>query len=64
MDGYLEFGQVVYLKTDTDQRPRMVIAMLISSGAVQPQLASGTEQSWHFPIEISTERNILLTTNN
>lgn len=48
-----DFGQLVYLKTDTDQRPRMVIGMNARPHGVIFELSFGGTSSWHYEIEIS-----------
>jgi hypothetical protein len=64
MGKYLEVGQTVYLRTDVDQRSRIVTAITVTQSGVSYELSCGVDKTWHFPIEISTERNILMTTNN
>lgn len=59
-----EFGQEVYLKTDTEQKVRIVTGMLIRpNGCISYELSCGTETRWHYDFEISTEKNVLITTN-
>lgn len=56
-----EIGQVVYLKTDTDQTPRMVTQIAISgSGGLLYRLTCGTNESFHYEIEISAEKNLVM----
>lgn len=59
------FGEIVYLKTDMEQRPRIVIAMLID-GSSEPiyKLAQSTSSDYHYGREISREKDIILTTTN
>lgn len=55
------FGQIVYLKTDKDQLPRMVTKMQVNSNmSVIYELSCGTQDTWHFAIEIAEERDTLL----
>lgn len=55
------FGQIVYLKTDKDQLPRMVTKMQVDSNmSVIYELSCGVQDTWHFGIEITEERDTLL----
>lgn len=53
-----DIGEIVYLKTDEDQKDFMVIQMTVSISGVQYNLRQGTYDSWHFEFEISEERNL------
>lgn len=53
-------GDLVYLRTDPDQSPRLVIAVLIYEGHTKYGVVRGVEESWHYPIEIAKDRNILM----
>jgi hypothetical protein len=64
IDNKFEFGQIVYIKTDQDQKPRMVVAMLVRPGYVEYQLNCGTDWSWQPEFVISEEKNVLITTTN
>lgn len=60
-----EIGQIVYLKTDVEQSARMVTAICLKcNGYITYSLALGSYESWHYPIEISTERDIIKATSN
>lgn len=60
IDNKFEIGQTVYLKTDEDQRARIIRQMCIrSSNLIQYELLFGTQASWHDEIEIMDEKNIL-----
>lgn len=54
-----QFGQVLYLKTDQDQKPRILTGVLQRSGGVQLELACGSGSSWHWLFEISDEKDVL-----
>jgi len=59
------FGEQVFLKTDPDQYPRMVVQMGVQpTGTVTYRLASGDSDSWHHSIEMSREKNPLIQLNN
>ena len=59
-----ELRQVVYLKTDVDQSPRLVTSIRIDSTGLIYQISCGTQTSDHFDFEISEIKNIVLTTEN
>lgn len=60
-----DFGQIVYLKTDPDQLERMVTAIsLRPNGAVSYNLSQGMNETYHYAMEISTEKDCLKATNS
>jgi len=60
-----EFGDIVYLKTDREQLPRIVVCILCyKTGELLHKLVSGTIASDHYDYEISKEANVLMTTTN
>jgi hypothetical protein len=59
------FGQVVYLRTDTEQLPRLVIRIqILPSMGLMYCLSQGTEESWHYEIEITADRDPVLSLQN
>lgn len=64
IDNKFEFGQIVYIKTDQDQKPRMVTSILVKPGYIEYQLNLGTDWSWHPEFAISDEKDVLITTTN
>jgi hypothetical protein len=59
-----QFGQIVYLKSDTDQLERIVTEYWVRPGSIQYFLMSDSWGSWHYGFEISKTKDILKTTNN
>lgn len=57
-------GQILYLKTDPEQKPGMVIAIIVNPGAVSYSLSFGGEVSEHYEIEVSEELDVVLKTSN
>lgn len=54
-------GQVVYLRTDIEQQARIVTLLEISpGGTIIYGLTCGTQDSKHFDIEITEERDALM----
>jgi hypothetical protein len=58
-----DLGEMVYLRTDPDQNMLVVTTIAISPGGLLYKLAIGTNESWHYGIEISREKDILLATS-
>ena len=50
---------IVYLKTDVDQLPRLVTAYKVTSTDITYELACGVIVSWHYRCEISKDKNSL-----
>lgn len=54
-------GDSVYLRTDKDQRERLVTSIRLYGGnRVAYELSCGTESSYHYEFEMSKERNLTL----
>lgn len=52
-----ELEEVVFLITDVDQTQRMITGITINKGYLLYRLACGTNESWHYEYEISTDKN-------
>lgn len=58
VDNEFEIGQVIYLKTDPDQNPRIVTSFRIyKGGEILYSLNFATSESYHYSFEISTEKD-------
>ncbi len=55
-----ELQQVVYLKTDIEQRKRMVININILPSGLQYLLSFGAHATWHYEMEITDEVDTLI----
>jgi len=64
IDNKFEFGEIVYLKTDKEQNPRIVYMMKVLQNEILYELACGTTVSTHYEFEISKEINVLMQTTN
>jgi hypothetical protein len=62
VDNVFELGDVVYIKTDTEQKPRMVTCLLVKPIGITYELSCGEAVSIHYDIELSLVRNIILAT--
>lgn len=64
VENEFDFGEVVYLKTDKEQLPRIVFCIKSTKADILYELACGTITSTHYGFEISKEVSVLLTTTN
>lgn len=64
MDIKHSIGDIIYLKTDTDQHPRMITNLWITAGGVRYGVVSGIIESYHYDFEMSLTKNIILTSSN
>lgn len=60
IDNKFEFGQVVYLKTDTDQLPRIVSEYRVCPTGIIYVLSCGERTSNHYDFELTSEENVSL----
>lgn len=58
-----EIGDVVYLKTDSEQLPRIVYCFKVYKNDMLYEIVCGTITSAHYEFELSTEKNVLITTS-
>lgn len=54
-------GDIVYITTDVDQKPRMIYGIeVFAGGGLIYKIVNGTEISSHYDIELSDEVNVLV----
>jgi hypothetical protein len=58
------FFELVYLKTDCDQRQRMVTRLNVNPNGITYELTCGTQTSWHYEEEIAEEKDVLITSSS
>jgi len=51
-----ELKQTVFLKTDVEQRPRIVTAINVRIDSLTYELSCGVQSTWHVSFEISEEK--------
>lgn len=51
------FGDIVYLKTDPEQMPRMVLSITFRPTGILYELGYGPDSSDHYDIEISSVKD-------
>lgn len=56
-----DIGDIVYLKTDINQKERMVTAITITIGSHVYSLSCGDDSSEHYDIEISDTKDVMKT---
>lgn len=61
IDNKFQLGDIVYLKTDSDQKRRMVGKISVSQMGLIYLLMCGTDATEHYEIEITNEKEILVT---
>jgi hypothetical protein len=64
IENKFNFGDVVYLKTDNTQQPRIMTGMSVRATCITYELTCGVSTSWHWDFEISYEKDLVLTTIN
>lgn len=61
----LNYGQIVYIKTDLSQDPRQVVGIQgTADGGLLIKLSTDGDVTWHYECEITTEKNKEFTTLN
>lgn len=58
------FGDIVYLKTDSDQKERMITGFKLRPAGTLIIVQCGTYETEHYEIELTSEKNVLITTTN
>jgi hypothetical protein len=55
-------GDIVYLKTDKEQNPRMITSIAVRPLGCTYELSLSTTVSWHYDFEFSLEENVIFKT--
>ena len=56
VDCKYNIGDFVYLLTDEEQSPRIITSIQINPSGLLYRLSRGTEETWHYDIEIIKEK--------
>lgn len=65
IENKFDLGELVYLKTDEDQKMRMVTEISVMlDGSLVYELTCGTVCTSHYEKEITEEKDILASTTN
>jgi len=62
IDNKFNIGDLVYIKTDIDQRARLVTGITLRLFGMIYELSLSENVSNHFDFELSTERDFILAT--
>lgn len=61
INNMFDHGEVVYLKTDIEQNPGIIISIKVyKGGEYLYEVIRGTVASLHYDFELSKEKNILI----
>lgn len=55
IDNKYTFGDLVYLKTDQDQYPRIVTNIQLAKDSIIYKCCLGEKESWHYDFELNEE---------
>lgn len=61
LDNKFDYEEIVYLKTDTDQLPRMVYGFIVYKTAILYRLTCGSQTSEHYDFEITRDKQLVLS---
>lgn len=64
IENKFDLGDIVYLKTDPDQKKRMVIQISIRVTGIIYEVNCADRSSWHYEMELSNSKDVLMTTTN
>jgi len=64
VDNKFELKQIVYLKTDVEQKARIVTGFVVRETAIVYELSCGVEVCNNYDFEISDEKDVLIATTN
>jgi len=62
IENVFDLGQIVYLKTDDDQKARMIIGIQVRPTGLLYIAQLGTVETYHYEIELSGQIDILKKT--
>lgn len=57
-------GDIVYLITDEEQKKRLITSIKINPNGIIYELTQSTVAEWYYDMEFSSERDIIMVTNN
>ena len=60
IDNKHEIGDIVFLATDEEQLERFVTGLSIRPNSISYMLSCGSNESFHYDFEITSERNVLI----
>jgi hypothetical protein len=54
-----DIGDEIYIKTDSEQKKRIVISIWLKQNGVTYELGQGSASSWHYDFEMTKEPNMV-----
>lgn len=64
IDNKFNIGDSVFLKTDQEQKEKLVTCIKITPNGILYILSSGETETVHYDIEITAEKDVLKSTSN
>lgn len=64
IENKFNIGDFVYLKTDVDQKQRVITGINVRATGILYDVCQGSTSSWHYDFEMSEEKDVLITSNN
>jgi len=61
IDNKFDLKQIVYLRTDKEQLPRIVARIQIGQLGLLYCLNQGITESWHYDFEMTEEKDVLMS---
>lgn len=61
IDNKFDIGQIVYLRTDKEQLPRIITEIVVTKGELIYGVYAGTIYSKHYDYEMTSDVNTLIT---
>ena len=58
-DTIFNIGNIVFLKTDSEQKERIVTGFIVRQNYISYNINCGTEESWHYDFEMTIEKDVL-----
>lgn len=59
IDNKFNIGDIVYLKTDSEQQTRIIFCIEVYKNEIVYKLCAGTVVSTHYEFEISAEKDVV-----
>lgn len=61
IENKFEVGDIVYLKTDTEQCDRLVTGLIIRPIGILYYLSLGPSETLHYEMEITDDKNVMVS---
>ena len=61
IENVFDIGEIVYLKTDREQEPRVIIELTIGDHYVAYTTSCGIMTTTHSALELTSEKNLIIS---